>query len=155
VPKAKGNSSCWASKKKQKKWKKSLAKKLGGRYIGDWETIRYASNWPEIRREAHYQTSSRCCYCYLQGREPRQSRCVHHVRYKDELGAIAGREVPGVDVFPVCPDCHDLLHEPSRWLTANQGLKQVLDNRNFASVQRELRDGFERLAQPRAQYPRT
>jgi hypothetical protein len=75
---------------------------------------RYAANWPKIRAKAHALVGRRCCW-----RGPTcegASEEVHHVHYWVRgVGAIAGRERPGVDVFPVCSTCHTALHAPHVW----------------------------------------
>lgn len=75
---------------------------------------RYAANWPKIRAKAHALVGRRCCWRGL-GCEG-ASEEVHHVHYWVRgLGAIAGRERPGVDVFPLCSTCHQELHSPLLW----------------------------------------
>ena len=54
---------------------------------------------------------------------------VHHARYSDRDGAIAGREIPLVDVFPLCNECHDTYHFTNGyWIEDDED--PVLLNRN-------------------------
>lgn len=102
-----------------------------GRYDGEM--------WPLILPIAHRGTGGICaCCCAAQSKE------VHHLRYKDEHGAIAGREVPGVDVVPVCLDCHiPICHDPENWITDKRNPK--LNNRNTPEFAKFLRDNYQHL----------
>ena len=76
-----------------------------------WEK-RYAANWPEISRTARLMAGDRCLLC------PNLATEVHHALYADRRGAIAGREIPGVHVFPLCSACHQGeggAHDASHW----------------------------------------
>ena len=74
-------------------------------------SIRYAANWTEISAQAKRMTNGSCCYpnCDNPATE------THHVLYKDKQGAIAGREQPGVHVFGLCEEHHQLAHSPRNW----------------------------------------
>jgi hypothetical protein len=71
---------------------------------------RYAPNWSTTARLARRLSNGKCCWC-------RVGECseVHHVYYWRDGMAIAGREKPGRDVFPVCDNCHVELHSPVLW----------------------------------------
>lgn len=61
---------------------------------------------------------------------------THHAYYFDAGGAIAGREIPGIDVFPVCAECHKpILHDPTKWF----GVADPLSRRNMPRVIKTLR----------------
>ena len=73
---------------------------------------RYAPNWGEISRLARSLTRDRCVLCQGEAEE------THHALYEDRHGAIAGREIPGVHVFPLCASCHQGdggAHATSHW----------------------------------------
>jgi hypothetical protein len=73
---------------------------------------RYAKNWMVIQKQAMTATRRTCCYCLK-----RQAAEVHHVHYSDIFGAIAGREQPGIDVFPLCHSCHhEVAHSQRHWV---------------------------------------
>lgn len=46
---------------------------------------------------------------------------LHHACYRDKLGAIRGREIPGVHAFPLCDRHHnqrsdrECAHHPANW----------------------------------------
>ena len=88
--------------------KRSLNLKLKKVTFDDRYDDRY---WKQICAIAHRSTKGTCCYCLC-----RPSVEVHHIRYQDSYGAIAGRELPGLDVFPVCQDCHGDLHSSQHWV---------------------------------------
>ena len=71
---------------------------------------RYVGNWKQIAKASHKAVKRTCCLC-----RKSKSQEAHHVRYRDWKGAIAGRELPGVDVFPVCLLCHERLHRADAW----------------------------------------
>lgn len=78
---------------------------------------RYADNWSQTSRKARNSVAGRCSCCWV-----RSSDQTHHVQYQDLFGRIAGREVPGWHVFPVCGStddrgtCHHWLHSGGRWI---------------------------------------
>ena len=81
-------------------------------------------HWMGIKKLAHATTGKRCCCCLAECSEE-----IHHVRYSDEQGAIAGREVPGIDVFPICERCHDsIAHAKEHWIRSSH--RPDLNNRN-------------------------
>jgi len=47
-----------------------------------------------------------------------RAAAVHHLRYRDWFGAIAGRERPGWDVVPLCRKCHGIVHRQQLWYSA-------------------------------------
>lgn len=93
---------------------------------------RYAANWQSIAHQARKATKNRCCNCLI-----REVDEVHHAYYQDEEGAIAGREVPGVSVFPLCNPCHDRMHRSDRWY--EDPFDPVLRNCNRWNVVMSLR----------------
>ncbi len=100
---------------------------------------RYGENWnPNFLAHCHSLTRGKCCYCIR-----RRSNQVHHVRYARNGKPIAGREVPGVDVFPVCSRCHAELHNDTNWIKSVAN--PVLGNRNTAESIQRLTDGFNKL----------
>ena len=73
---------------------------------------RYAGDYKYTCAITHAATGGLCSWCLC-----RPSKEIHHVRYRDSLGAIAGREVPGIDVFPVCCVCHrSACHSKLYWV---------------------------------------
>lgn len=101
-------------------------------------TIRYANNWAEISRQAKQMTDGKCCLCSELATE------THHVLYKDKEGAIAGREIPGVHVFPLCDKHHSSelggAHHRSNW--RKDKLHPELGNKNSPSFYLRLRQGW-------------
>lgn len=71
--------------------------------------LRYAPNWNEIRRKALAATDGKCVLC------DRDAKEVHHAMYADSRGAIAGSEVPGVHIFPLCKYHHKQAHSSRNW----------------------------------------
>ena len=100
---------------------------------------RYAENWSQTARRSHLATKQVCCLC-----RKARSKEVHHVRYRDWRGAIAGRERPGIDVFPVCLPCHERLHYKDAWVKDRQD--PVLGNHQQALWVRKLQRGYRRLS---------
>ena len=100
---------------------------------------RYGDNWSQTTRRSHQATNRVCCLC-----RNAPYREVHHVRYRDWRGAIAGRERPGTDVFPVCLPCHEQLHHRDAWIKDRQN--PVLGNRQESAWVRKLQRGYRRLS---------
>jgi hypothetical protein len=100
---------------------------------------RYADNWSQTAKRSHQATNRVCCLC-----RNASSQEAHHVRYRDWRGAIAGRERPGVDVFPVCLPCHEQLHQGGAWVKDWQN--PVLGNHQQAVWVRKLQRGYRRLS---------
>lgn len=71
---------------------------------------RYAANWRDTRDRTLKMTAHKCVMCGKKATE------VHHVRYKDAMGAIAGRERPLFDVFPLCKKHHEEAHTSWNWV---------------------------------------
>ncbi|MGB3205203.1 MAG: hypothetical protein WBB28_09460 [Crinalium sp.] len=101
-------------------------------------TIRYAANWSELARQAKRLTAGKCCLCDEPATE------VHHALYKDKEGAIAGREIPGVHVFPLCDRHHSNepggAHHRSNW--RRDKYRPELGNKNTPSFYTKLRQGW-------------
>lgn len=97
---------------------------------------RYADNWGKICYAARRATKEKCCLCNCRAAE------VHHVRYRDCRGAIAGREVPGRDVFPLCKFHHERVHKKDAWTVEQYALHGVLGNCQKPRWVRKLKRGF-------------
>lgn len=105
----------------------------------DWDS-RYAENWKLICKIAHEQTKGTCCLCLVA-----PSVEIHHVRYRDKRGAIAGREMAGRDVFPCCKDCHDRLHRKDAWVSDRTN--PLLGNHQRSEWTARLKLGFRLLSE--------
>jgi hypothetical protein len=99
----------------------------------DWSK-RYAENWPSISRETRRLTKGRCCLCL------KKATCVHHCRYRDRQGAIAGREKPGRDVVPLCGRCHKIAHSKENWIRVKGD--RLIGHHNTSKFAAKLRKGF-------------
>jgi hypothetical protein len=101
---------------------------------------RYAKNWMLIQRQTMTITNRKCCYCLN-----RQADEVHHVQYVDFFGAIAGREKPGIHVFPLCNACHyGVAHSRKYWV--KDWAHPVFGNHNKTELVRVLRRGYLKLS---------
>jgi hypothetical protein len=100
----------------------------------DWE-VRYALNYKRVAGLAHIAVKNKCCNCLR-----KKSKQVHHVMYQDKDGAIAGRELPGVHIFPLCVDCHKRAHLRDVWIRNRQN--PVLGHRNTDEFIRKLKVGY-------------
>jgi len=105
----------------------------------DWDS-RYADNWRKICAIAHQATGGICCCCLVA-----RSEVVHHVRYRDKRGAIAGREVAGRDVFNLCTTCHnEVAHSKENWIKCKAD--QLLGNHNTSAFIKKLKFGYQLLS---------
>ncbi len=98
---------------------------------------RYGPNWPAISRLARSLTDHQCVLCRSPATE------THHALYADRDGAIQGREIPGVHVFPLCPECHQAdggAHDPTNWHGDRHN--PVLGNHQRPSYYKRLRSGW-------------
>ena len=100
---------------------------------------RYSENWPKVSRYCKELTGGKCVLC------DRAAKETHHVRYRDGRGAIAGREKPGRDIFPLCEYHHsdlapDCAHHPDNW---KRDFKNFLNNENSYKFQRKLKDAWQ------------
>ena len=94
---------------------------------------KYGSNWRQIAKNARDDVSGRCVNCFFA-----KASSVHHARYFCQLrGALTptnkgrpGKEIPGIDVFPVCDRCHGRLHRSDLWFE----FKNPIKNRNKLST---------------------
>lgn len=98
-----------------------------------------ATFWTDICALAHRTVNGICCHCMA-----RASQEVHHVRYSDEHGAIAGREIPGEDIFPLCQQCHGLHHTKRYWIKSK--VNPALNNRATDDAIELLKNNYEVLA---------
>ncbi|MEH2393846.1 MAG: hypothetical protein V7K21_20005 [Nostoc sp.] len=99
-------------------------------------SVRYADNWTEISRECKRLNRYKCCYlgCRQKAIE------THHALYFDKQGSIAGREIAGVHIFPLCSQHHDEAHCFINWVRSH--FNPVLNNRNTARFYKRLRQGW-------------
>lgn len=99
---------------------------------------RYSEDWKARSRLCKRATSNRCCLCGKKGRL--QS---HHAVYCDKKQqAIAGKELPGVHIFPVCQKCHkDKCHSSKNWIQDRKN--PALFNRNTIGFYKVLVKGFD------------
>jgi len=108
----------------------SLTKRKSADYAS-----RYADNWNDISLQAKLLTKYNCCFpgCSF--------KCVetHHALYSDKLGIIAGREIPGVHVFPLCRRHHELAHARPNWIRST---KSAQNNRNTSAFYLQLKMGW-------------
>jgi len=98
---------------------------------------RYAENWGTISRFTKDTIGGTCCYPGC----PESSTETHHALYKDKEGAIAGREIPGIHVFPLCDQHHKLAHNRRHW--RKDPYKPELGNKNTPSFYLLLRKGWQ------------
>ncbi len=93
---------------------------------------RYAGNYKHTCKVSHQSTGGYCSWCLA-----RKSEENHHVRYKDSIGCIRGREIPGIDVFPLCLRCHDVVaHSDANWVRVKDNPE--LNNHNTPEFIDEL-----------------
>jgi hypothetical protein len=107
------------------------------------EDDRYAPNWSTTSRKARRDCPT-CCWC-----KSRPATETHHAYYYDRHGEISGREVPGIDVFPVCEECHGILHQDAHWFAPGNPRSR----RNFEDTVIKLRDGWTQLVGSRWKTP--
>jgi hypothetical protein len=79
-------------------------------------SVRYGKRWADKKWKAqiHQATGGICCHCFQA-----KSTEIHHARYSTdgtEAGAIRDKERPGIDVFPLCEDCHGIAHSRGNWI---------------------------------------
>ncbi|PPT08774.1 hypothetical protein CKA32_001191 [Geitlerinema sp. FC II] len=84
---------------------------------------RYTGKWQTIARQTRELARDRCVLNPFH-----KAEAVHHLRYRDFRGKIAGREIPGWDVVPLCRRCHGSVHRKQQWYS---------DKRNPASHNRQ------------------
>jgi hypothetical protein len=104
----------------------------------DWDS-RYADNWRKICAIAHQATGGICCCCLVA-----KSTNVHHLYYRDKRGAIAGREIAGKSVVPLCSACHDRSHRKDVWVYDR--INPLLGNHQRSGWARKLRLGYRLLS---------
>ncbi len=101
---------------------------------------RYSDKWKTKAKEARERTNYRCCLCmrksnYLE---------VHHAVYCNKKNKrIAGYEMIGVHIFPLCERCHQIAHLPENWI--KDGNNPVLKNRNTVKFYRIIVNNFHRI----------
>ena len=94
---------------------------------------RYGENWGKISAAAKRQCPV-CCYCMK-----RTSKNTHHVRYvNNRKRLLLDSVILGKDIFPVCLECHKILHTRINYQThANRHL-----NHNKKLAKLKLAFGF-------------
>jgi hypothetical protein len=102
---------------------------------------RYAPNWGAISLECIRSTKGICCYLNCTN----QAIASHHGLYQDDEGSVAGREIIGVHIFPLCKDHHSVSHEEGahhyrNWISKCRNPR--LTNRNTVSYYLKLREGW-------------
>lgn len=97
---------------------------------------RYADNWHQISRQTKDICGGKCCF--LGCTQPATE--THHAVYRDKRGPVAGREIPGVHIFPLCDGHHRLAHAPKNW--ARHPREPVEFNRNTPDFYLKLREGW-------------
>lgn len=106
--------------------------------------------WQEISIEAKSLTGWKCCYPGCQ----HKASATHHACYQDKNGAIEGREIPGVHVFPLCDSHHDdrenpeSAHHPANWYSGMLSGAR-LDARNRIEYYKLLVKGWDEKTQRR------
>ncbi|MCC5898412.1 MAG: hypothetical protein JJU32_10910 [Phormidium sp. BM_Day4_Bin.17] len=96
---------------------------------------RYQGNWHNIAARTRRFSRNRCILNPLH-----KAEAVHHLRYRDMRGKIAGREVPGWDVVPLCRRCHGRVHRQDYWHSAKR--HPAVNNRQYFAVLWRLRLRF-------------
>lgn len=103
---------------------------------------RYAKNWAQISLACRRATKFLCCFpgCKAKATD------AHHALYKDAQGVIAGREIPGIHIFSVCPAHHaktgkDAAHSPRNWVRGTKA-KEYLDAHQKVHYYEKLRQGW-------------
>lgn len=97
---------------------------------------RYSKNWTtDFRREIHRSVGGVCVHCKVE-----KSAEIHHAHYRDRNGAIAGKEKPGIDLFPLCQKCHGKAHNTENWV--KDKADPVLGNRNTDKFLSQLKDDW-------------
>jgi hypothetical protein len=107
--------------KKPKKWVK---------FTYDY---RYPKDWIAISKKSR-ELCPICCLCISN-----QSTEVHHVRYAVKGKLLLENVILGVDIFPVCNDCHTILHTRSNYRTFKDDSHL---NHNFGDILFQLEIGF-------------
>lgn len=109
--------------------------------------FRYHENWPTLSQLAKDLVNGQCCYPECR----KEAIWTHHAVYSDRLGVIAGREVPGVHLFPLCSEHHSRghiqgAHHPRNWWAGVEG-EAKLDAQQKAHYYKQLMKGWnEKLA---------
>lgn len=74
---------------------------------------RYQGQWQAIAARTRRLSRDRCILNPVH-----RAEAVHHLRYRDWRGKLAGRETPGWDVVPLCRRCHGRVHRQRFWYSA-------------------------------------
>jgi len=102
--------------------------------------VRYADNWQNKAKMARETTNYRCCLCMKKSNHLE----VHHAVYSNKKNKrIAGYELIGIHIFPLCPKCHKIAHSTQNWIKDNNN--PVLRNRNTAKFYRTIVNNFNRI----------
>lgn len=117
---------------------------------------RYAPNWPTISARAIDLLEGYCSYpgCWCRARATHHACYLKTVEEKDDRGivvytylaAVAGEEIAGAHVFPLCRRHHSETdptgaHHPDNWIKGKEP-PPSLDARNTADYYRLLRQGW-------------
>lgn len=95
-----------------------------------------AEKWKVVRKKAIRATSGRCVLCGKIGKLE-----VHHAVYCRSDGTpIAGNEKIGLEVFPLCIECHKEAHSYRNWVRDRR--QPELWNRNSIPFWKKMREGF-------------
>jgi hypothetical protein len=97
-------------------------------------SIRYAPNWSQISRQCKELALFKCCLCQRKAVE------THHAVYQDAVGLIAGREIPGAHIFPLCLRHHTEAHKPENWIHHHSN--PVAGNKTTSSYFLKLLNGW-------------
>lgn len=104
--------------------------------------VRYGSNWDEIAWATRQMTGDRCCGC------AHKAELTHHCYYALDIRQgggvlfvpLVGQEQPGIQIFPMCRKCHEIVHKRKNWYHYRPC--PVWGNRNYPIVILELRERF-------------
>jgi hypothetical protein len=99
------------------------------------------SNWEEVSRRAKEYTGGLCCFPGCK----RKAQVTHHDKYADKWGPIAGREIIGIDCFPLCHYHHDTVgrsNPDGAHSIYNYEWRGVFESRNTPEYSKKLRLGF-------------
>jgi hypothetical protein len=99
--------------------------------------MRYGENWGILSKKCKDSLNGKCCYpnCKNNAKE------AHHAVYQNEKGAIAGREIIGEHIFPLCMRHHVMAHNGRNW-TFGKMPPPKLDSCNTPNFIEKMKKGF-------------